>query len=242
MKTKFVTGMLKVNPMKKQNEFGGFRLWHVVATATFVCMFVALASTGKGQEENSQQDEKSSNELRLDYAMSNLQLAETELKLAEQFNKELADSMPSSIPRFTDEFKQQILNKNRIADTTLARLKSNLQIGRVQFDLAKNPSTGSPEELRKRYAEEKVHLAKVKLDAVKAGKSAGKPVRDLEITRLQLMHQLAQLKLELLGSPENVLTLVDSLQRQIDQLSEEVLTQDQRITALEGAIERINRR
>ena len=87
-----------------------------------------------------------------------------------------------------------------------------------------------------RYAEEKIRLAKIKLDAIEADKLAGKPVRELEVTQLELKYKLAQLKLQLLGSPEYLFEVVDSLQRQIDQLNEEFIAQDQRITATEDRL------
>jgi hypothetical protein len=195
-------------------------------------LLVALTTPSNlvGQDENSQPQEKSASELRLEYARLNLRLVETELQLAQQYNRELSSKIP---PGTSAAQRQKMIKMMQVPATAIARLNSNIEIGKLQLAEAESPSTGSPEKIRKQYAEEKVQLAKINLDAARANKAAGVPVRDLEIARLKLIYELAQLKLELIGSPENVLTLVDSLQRQIDRLSEEMLSQDQRITALE---------
>jgi len=44
---------------------------------------------------------------------------------------------------------------------------------------------------------------------------------------------LAKLNRQLLDSPENLLEIVDSLQRQVDHLNEDLIRQDQRLSALE---------
>ncbi len=178
--------------------------------------------------------EISTDELKLEYAQLNLQLVETELKLAEQFNLELEAGIPTNV---TAEQRSQILRGKQVTESALERLRSNVAIAREQLAQATTPSTGSPEKIRLRYAEEKIRLAKTKLDALQADKMAGKPVRELEITQLELKYKLAQLKLKLLGSPEYLLEIVDSLQRQIDQLGEEFMVHDQRISAIEDHVD-----
>ena len=59
-------------------------------------------------------------------------------------------------------------------------------------------------------------------------------VNDLELRRLALKYRLAQLNVQLLENPANFVTLMDSMQRQIDRLGDEILTLDQRITRLES--------
>jgi len=214
--------------MTRQLGQHGIRFW--LNAATTMLAGVLCVSSCFGQDTDVNQQETSAAELRLQYARLNLKLVETELKLAEQYNRELSMSIPSTT---TPVERQKIMKMKRIPGAAIARLKSNVEIGQVQLAHAESPSTGSPEKIRKRYAEEKVQLAKINVDTAKANRAAGIPVRELDISRLELMYQIAQLKLELVGSPENVLTLVDSLQRQIDRLSEEMLAHDQRITALE---------
>ena len=214
--------------MTKQNTSPSIQMFFIIVIALFTT--VSSSSDGFSQDADSQQPNVLAAELKVRYARLHLELVETELKIAEEYNRELIKSLPSTATAIQ---RQKMLAMKQIPKTSIARLQSNIEIGQVQLAHAESPSTGSPEVIRKRYAEEKVRLAKTKLDAAIARKAAGFQMRDLEITRLDLVYQLAQLKLELVGSPENILTLVDSLQRQIDRLSEELLSHDQRITGLE---------
>lgn len=197
-----------------------------------ICLIALSTSASRsfGQEQLPPKQEKSAEQLRLEYAKLSLQLAETELKLVEQVNQELEASVPSAV---TGIYRKKILNMKRISNTSIERLKSNVAIGKAQLSMASAPSTGNPEKLRLRYAEEKIRLAKINLDAVKAEKLAGKEINELWIVREDLKYRMALVNRELLGSPEHLLTIVDSLQRQIDQLREDMITQDQRISAVE---------
>lgn len=202
--------------------------WSIVLAVTFA-VFAGNAKLN-AQEESSQVQPKSMYDLKIEVATVNLKLADTELKLAEQYNREVTQALPATA---TEQERNTVKLIQQISESSMERLKSNVEIAREQLAQAVRPSTGSPEKIRKRYAEEKIRLAKVRLDAGQAAKADGLPVKDLEITRLELQYRLAQIKLELLGNPEHLLTLVDSLQRQIDHLSEELMAHDQRITAME---------
>jgi hypothetical protein len=191
---------------------------------------IAFTLTCFAQENESVIQGKSGQELRLEHARLGLQLAEIELQMAEQFNRELEISIPSAI---TGKDREGILYMKRISANSIERLKSNVAIGKTQLELKSFPSTGNPEKLRIRYAEEKVRLAKANLDVAKGDKLRGKQVPELEITRQELKYQMALIDLELLGNTEHLMTVVDSLQRQIDQLREDMIRQDQRITAAE---------
>ena len=221
--------------MVRLNEYTTFQsspfgksVWCATAIGALVVSLLAIPC--HAQDNESPKQKKSAQDLRLEFASLSLKLAETELKLAEQVNREIEESMPSAI---TGNEREHILNMKRISTTSIERLKSNVAIAEVQLALANSPSTGNPEKLQLRYAEERIRLAKVKLDAIKADKLRGLTVPDLKIVRQDLKYQMAKLDRELLGNPEHLLTLVDSLQRQIDQLRENAMRQDQRITAVE---------
>ena len=55
------------------------------------------------------------------------------------------------------------------------------------------------------------------------------------VARLDLQLRMAGLKLTLLGTPENLRTVVDHLQRQLDPVNEEMANHDQKLSALEPA-------
>lgn len=188
-----------------------------------------LVTTG---QETNETPERSSFKLKIELAKTNLHLAEVELQLAEIQN---AKTEAKLTPLVTGDRREKELRFRQISTSNIARLKSNVEIARAQLSEAVNPSSGSSEKIRQHYANEKKRLAKLRLELKKHQKADGLKMEDLEITRLELQYRIAQLKLELLGSPENLLNVIDSLQRQLDQVNEELITHDQRLSAVEQA-------
>jgi hypothetical protein len=177
------------------------------------------------------QEVKTNPNLRAEIAQVNVEVAEVELQLAEDFNREVEAVLLANIPK---EDRDSYIRNRRLPDVMVERLRSNLEIARQQREQAKMPSTGDVEKIRKKYAEEKVRLAEINLAAMNKYKEKGLPVKDGDIKRLELKLRQAQLSRQLLDSPENLLEIVDSLQRQVDQLHEELIQQDQRLSAIEG--------
>ena len=177
------------------------------------------------------QEVKTNPNLRAEIAQVSVELAEVELQLAEDFNREVEAVLLANIPK---EDRDSYIRNRRLPDVMVERLRSNLEIARQQREQAKMPSTGDVEKIRKKYAEEKVRLAEINLAAMHKYKEKGLPVKDGDIKRLELKLRQAQLSRQLLDSPENLLEIVDSLQRQVDQLHEELIQQDQRLSSIEG--------
>jgi hypothetical protein len=177
------------------------------------------------------QEVKTNPNLRAELAQVSVELAEVELQLAEDFNREVEAVLLANIPK---EDRDSYIRNRRLPDVMVERLRSNLEIARQQREQAKMPSTGDVEKIRKKYAEEKVRLAEINLAAMHKYKEKGLPVKDGDIKRLELKLRQAQLSRQLLDSPENLLEIVDSLQRQVDQLHEELIQQDQRLSSIEG--------
>jgi hypothetical protein len=201
-----------------------------ILAATIYAGLAIGTSRAIAQEDSPQTEKKSPRELRLEYAKANLELEENELRLAEQWNARVAETLPTGASKSEQEL---LLKMRQIPSAIMERLKSNVAIAREQLQQAMSPSTGATEKIRQRYAEEKVRLAEVNLAAMRADKARGLPVDPLELRRLELRHRLAKLKLELLSNPESVMEILDSLQRQIDRQTEQLMNHDQRITALE---------
>ena len=177
------------------------------------------------------QEVKTNPNLRAEIAQVSVELAEVELQVAEDFNREVEAVLLANIPK---EDRDSYIRNRRLPDVMVERLRSNLEIARQQREQAKMPSTGDVEKIRKKYAEEKVRLAEINLAAMHKYKEKGLPVKDGDIKRLELKLRQAQLSRQLLDSPENLLEIVDSLQRQVDQLHEELIQQDQRLSSIEG--------
>lgn len=209
--------------------------WFVLSTIFIATMCGPLC---QGQDSQSPVRKKSAQELKVEHARLTLQLAQVELDWAEEVNRKLEQTLSTALSKTE---REQILNMRKISNTSIERLKSNVSVGRAQLDLANSPSTGNPEKLQLQYAKEKIRLAKVNLDALKADKRDGKSVPTFELERAELIHRMAKIDLELLGNRDHLATLVDSLQRQIDQIREGMIRQDQRITAVEDLGVRVDR-
>lgn len=168
--------------------------------------------------------------LRTELAGVSLELAEVELKLAEEFNREVESVLLANVPK---EDRESYIRNRQLPQVIVERLRSNVELARQQREQANSPSTGDVEKLRKKYAEEKIRLAEIQLATMHKHKEKGLPVKDGEIRRLELKLRQAQLNRKLLDSPENLLEIVDSLQRQVDRLNEELIRHDQRLSAVE---------
>lgn len=172
---------------------------------------VSSAPICLGQQPADDSAEPSRYDLIVQFAKTNLELAEVELQQAVDINAQNA----GVIPRFTIE-----------------RLRSNLAVAREQFNEATLASHGGLERVRLRHAEEKIRLAKLALDAGKKREADGL-ITALELKRLQLKYDLAQLSRTLIMNPENFVTLLHHLEGQVNRLGEEILALDQRISKLE---------
>lgn len=195
------------------------------------CLALLLLSGSSLSALFGQESENKANpNLRSELAQVSVELAEVELQLAEDFNREVESVLLANIPK---EDRDAYIRNRRLPDVMVERLRSNLEIARQQREQARMPSTGDVEKIRKKYAEEKIRLAEVDLATVRRYKEKGLPVKDGDIKRLELKLRQAQLNRQLLDSPENLLEIVDSLQRQVDRLHEELIRHDQRLSAVE---------
>jgi len=128
------------------------------------------------------------------------------------------------------------MNKKRplIPNLTVERLRSNLAIAKEQYRRAQGDEQVGPEKVHLRHAQERVRLARA--DLVAAKKLLEKnSISDWEYRRLNLNYDLARLNLALLQHPKGYMTLMDSMQRQLDRLGDEYLALEQRIAKLEGS-------
>ena len=107
--------------MKKQEHSLAFRvLFNLAVVVTVMALpLIAVttrASIAKTPVDHSQQQEKSTEELKLEYAQLNVQLAQTELKLAEQFNLELDANIPATV---AEEQRRQMLSRKQISKAVM---------------------------------------------------------------------------------------------------------------------------
>ncbi len=185
---------------------------------------------GFAQDPAASSTPPSAEKLRVELAQANLDLALVELKLAEDFNREVEAVLLTNVP---EKDRASYIRMRSVPDVILERLRSNVEIARQQLNQALMPSTGDVEKLRKKYADEKIRLAEVNLTNLQRFQAKGLPVKGNEVKRQEIRIRIARLNRQLLDSPENLLEIVDSLQRQVDHLQEDLIRQDQRISALE---------
>ena len=115
----------------------------------------------------------------------------------------------------------------------LERQRSELAISKEQYNQAMLASSGGLEKVRLCSAEEKVRMAKLNYETGKRLR-AKKSISEIGLKRLELKYKLATLNLTLLKNPENYVTLIEALQAQIDQLGQETVSLDLRVTKLES--------
>ncbi len=174
-------------------------------------IFIALIGWTQachGQESSDESQKLSPRELMIAHAKTNRDLAEIELRQALDLKE--------AVPKLTVE-----------------RLRSNLAVADEQLKQASLASTGGPEQVRLRHAEERIRVAKLEFDVGGRLRASG-AISDLELERRKLNHELAKLNLMMMKNPENFVTLMENMQRRLDRFGEEILSLDQRISKLES--------
>ncbi len=174
-------------------------------------------------------------ELNLRYAILRLRVAEIELERAKLHNQEINDAISANLG---GSLKEKSLKLKLIPDTTLERLQSNVEIAKERVDYASSGSTARPKQVQLRNAREKARLAEVRLNDAAAGRSLlvknqSKAQADLTVRRLELLLEIAKLRVELPDKPEYLVERVDILQWQLDSLTDDFMLLEQRIRALE---------
>lgn len=177
------------------------------------CVSTALASMTAtcGAQETGQSPAATQYQLSVRYAETRMQLADAELRIGLEMNREI----PKSVPGITIE-----------------RLRSNLAIAKEQYDAAVAASIGGSERVQLKHAEEKIRLAKINLDSAEKMHREGM-ISALEVERRKLKYELAKLNAVIIQNPENFTTLLHYIEAKVDRMGEEILALDQRITRLE---------
>ena len=180
-----------------------------ICNALILGVWVATGPLQDQQPTPQDLSELSARELVILYAQTRMELADAELS-------------------FLQERPQGMVHRSRIE-----RARSELAIAKTQYDQAMLASSGGLEKVRLAHAQEKVRLAKLDRDKANELVDGRLPAR-FSVERAELRFRLAQIKLELLKNPENHVTLIEAMQAQIDQLNEDVLSLDLRLTKLEN--------
>jgi len=177
-----------------------------------ICMVPLLIGMKLYQEPSQDPDSLAPRDLVILYAKTRMDLAQVEFDWARERSE-------SRI------FK--------ISKPRLERWRSELAVAKEQYNQAVTASSGGLEKVRLCHAEEKVRLAKLDFEAAKKLRETN-AVSENRLERLHLIYQLAQLNLALRKNPENYVTLIEAMQAQMDQMGQEILSLDLRVSALES--------
>ena len=116
---------------------------------------------------------------------------------------------------------------------TMARLKTNVDVAQKLRERAAMDYGDMP-EAHVLYAEARAQLAeKDYLTAVEVSKRNPNSIPELRLEKIRLNAELAKLRVEMWKHPGNVSSLVDHMQWEIDQLSQEILQLHKRLERLE---------
>ncbi|MCS7467495.1 hypothetical protein NZK35_12650 [Stieleria sp. ICT_E10.1] len=184
---------------------------HSNAVGFAFCLLVVLANPSVCQENQTAPTEPSWHDLNVKHAKTQLALAKVELLSAMEINRE---------------------SPGTIAQLVIERLHSDVAIAEQRFQEAELATVGGSERIRLRNAEEKIRLAKLKFENGRKLHDNGM-VNELELERLKLKYELAQLSLVLLKNPQYFTTMLQSLDAKVDRLGDEILSLDQRLSRLE---------
>ena len=219
------------NSMSQQKQRPRSITWSAtVGLTTFVaCMLMLQAS---GQEQVAPRETLSSRDVQLQFAKTSLELAKVELCQADKYNRDLAKSVESRVT-LDEAGKSRMLTARQLPSATIERLKSNVAVAEEQLKQVKLASTEGSERVLLLYTEEKVRLAKIRLELAQASKVGDSENREMNVERAQLIHELARLRLTMLTNPGYLSGAMEALYLKTDRLSEDHVALEQRIAALE---------
>ena len=141
-----------------------------------------------------------------------VQIAEVDLQIAAESNRKAPGSFPGQ---------------------TIERLQTNVNVARQLHERA-TLGYGDMPEAHVLYAEARAQLSENNYrSAIKARELDPDSVPELKLEKIRLSAELARLRLEMWKHPESLTSLVDHMQWEIDQLSQEILQLHKRLERLE---------
>lgn len=141
-----------------------------------------------------------------------VQLAEVEVKAAAELNRK---------------------TPNAVAQQTMDRLRTNAAVARQLHERATRGYADMP-EAHVLYADARAQLAESDYrSAVKLRERNPNSMPELKLERIRLSAELANLRVEMWKHPESLTSLVDQMQWEIDQMSQEILDLHKRVERLE---------
>ena len=155
---------------------------------------------------------ESSSGVQVQYHDVLVQIAEVDLQIANESNRKSPGSFPGQ---------------------TIQRLQTNVDVARKLRERA-TLGYGDMPEAHVLFAEARAQLSEHNYrSAIKARELDPNSVGELKLEKIRLAAELARLRLEMWKHPESLSSLVDHMQWEIDQLSQEILELHRRVERLE---------
>ncbi len=146
------------------------------------------------------------------YARAYLELAQVELQLAEQSNREVPGTHSVSF---------------------IARKENRVEVAKEQLRVALlGTIEGDASQIHLRYAEECARLAKRDYQRALEMKNRKQVYSDLQLQLLRLKAEVAEFRVALWSNPQNVLSALDHVHWQLERVSEEVVDLQLRLDEL----------
>ena len=153
---------------------------------------MGLLPVTDGLPELTDADDKTAENVRAAYAQALLDLAQYELQRATERSKSVAGSVPA---------------------VTLERLKLNVEIAEQLQKLSKQKERSQLVDAQLRHARARANLAESRLQVAKLSKQRQpESVGESELELLRLQARVANLRLEMWRHPENLTSLLETLQ------------------------------
>jgi hypothetical protein len=180
--------------------------------AALTVVGVLLAQTAIEERETGTHTENSNAQIR--YAQAVLDLANVELLLTEHLNLKL---------------------HSRVDTFDIARKRDSVLVAQEFLKVAKQRlSEGDAADINLRYAQEKALRARKQYEQVlQHGQNAADSIAHLQLERLRLRADVAELRALLWSRPENAVSFLERLHWRMDRLSEEVVVLQLRVDELE---------
>jgi hypothetical protein len=160
---------------------------------------------------DARETENSSN-VRVQYYEVLVQIAEVDLQIAAESNRKVRGSFPGQ---------------------TIQRLQTNVDVARKLHERA-TLGYGDMPEAHVLYAEARAQLSENNYrSAIKVRELDPNSMGELKLEKIRLSAELARLRLVMWKHPESLSSLVDHMQWEIDQLSQEILELHRRVERLE---------
>ena len=133
-----------------------------------------------------------------------------------------------------NELERKLAKSDAYPPFLIDRLRAELNVAEEHLSQTLVAASDGETALRRRHAMEQLRLAKMEWDTGKELRRGALNYSDLDLKNLELKHQIAKLKIDLIDNPVTYMSMMDSMEKKMHRLSDEILSLEQRIARLEN--------